>query len=83
MTKTEIMKKINECIGCDDKWFSMYYKGKEIGSIKMDDQYGHTKKEILEFFELREERDGDWTLWMENQFGNVCYSFDACRVEGY
>ena len=89
MTKTEIMDKIKEFIKSENKWLSMYYKGKEIGAIKMNDQSEQTKKEILECVELRKERNDAWSLWIEKKFGNglflfdVWFSFDECRVEGY
>ena len=78
MTKAEIMNKIKEIIGDEDKWLTLLLKGEYIGTINLSK--ADKEDAVLDKFELQRNGDGTFSLWFNHDYGYCYYCIDNCKV---
>ena len=83
MTQKQVLKEIRSVIGDADSWVEFYLNGISVGAIKIEDNYGYTKKEILEQFEIGKISKTQFNIWWNNTHGWSCITFDYCVAKSY
>ena len=83
MTTNQVLKELNSVIGDSDSWVEFYLNNISVGAIKIDNKYGHTKKEILEQFEINEIGRKQFNIFLNNHYGWSCITFDYCEAKSY
>ena len=82
MTKAEIMNKIKEIIGDEDKWLTLLLEGEYVGTINLSKADKESDETILDKIEIQRNGDGTFSLWFNHDYGYCHYCIDNCKVSG-